>query len=122
MTFGEKVRAERQKAGLSQTALGKAVGASLRTVRGWEIEGRYPNGTDTYEKLARVLGCEIDYLMSNDEYRALEATKSNAHTSKARQAKAVLNEAKRVFASDIISQKEKLSFLQDIQSIFLKSK
>ena len=119
MTFGEKVREARGNAGLSQTELGRQVGVTLRTVRGWEVEGRYPSGADTYEKLANALGCELDYLISNDEIRALEAIKSKGHTSEARQAKAVLNEARKVFASNVISKKEKMSFLQDIQNIFL---
>ncbi|EJW89147.1 XRE family transcriptional regulator [gut metagenome] len=42
MTFGEKVKNLRKNKGLNQTQLADAVGVSLRTVRGWEIEGRYP--------------------------------------------------------------------------------
>jgi len=122
MTFGEKVREARKKAGLSQAALANEIGVTLRTVRGWEVDGRYPFGADTYEKLSRVLDCELDYLMSNDEIRATEAIKSKSHTSEARRAKAVLNEARRLFASDIVTKKEKLSFLQDIQNIFLNLK
>ena len=42
MTFGEKVKTLRKEKGLNQTQLAQAVGVSLRTIRGWEIEGRYP--------------------------------------------------------------------------------
>ena len=38
MTFGEKVKNLRKNKGLNQTQLADAVGVSLRTVRGWEIE------------------------------------------------------------------------------------
>lgn len=66
MTFAEKIRELRNKKGLSQTELGKAVGVSLRTVRNWELEGRYPKQRDLYSKLAEVLGCDINYLMTED--------------------------------------------------------
>ena len=35
MTFAEKIKELRKQKNLSQTELGKAVGVSLRTVRGW---------------------------------------------------------------------------------------
>ena len=38
MTFGEKVKTLRKEKGLNQTQLAQAVGVSLRTIRGWEIE------------------------------------------------------------------------------------
>ena len=50
MTFGEKVQTLRKERGLSQTEFGKLVGVSLRTVRGWETEGRYPRYRDLYKK------------------------------------------------------------------------
>ena len=67
MTFAEKIKELRKQKNLSQTELGKAVGVSLRTVRGWEAEGRYPKQHDIYGKLAEVLGCDVSYLMSDTE-------------------------------------------------------
>ena len=46
MKFGEKIKELRTQKKMSQTELGKAVGVSLRTVRGWEVEGRYPRHKD----------------------------------------------------------------------------
>ena len=46
MTFGEKVKELRSKKGISQTEFGKAVGVSLRTVRGWEVVCPNPNQRD----------------------------------------------------------------------------
>ncbi len=67
MTFAEKIKELRKQRNLSQTELGKAVGVSLRTVRGWEAEGRYPKQHDIYSKLSETLGCEVAYLMSDKE-------------------------------------------------------
>ena len=43
MTFGEKIKNLRKSKHMNQTQLANAIGVSLRTIRGWEIEGRYPN-------------------------------------------------------------------------------
>ena len=67
MTFGEKVKNLRKNKELNQTQLADAVGVSLRTVRGWEIEGRYPKKHDLYQKLADILSCDISYLMTEEE-------------------------------------------------------
>ena len=74
MTFGEKVRELRTSKGISQTELGKAVGVSLRTVRGWEAEGRYPKQRNLYTKLAETLGCEVDYLLTEKEAFITDST------------------------------------------------
>ena len=71
MTFGEKVKNLRKNKGLNQTQLADAVGVSLRTVRGWEIEGRYPKKHDLYQKLADILSCDISYLMTEEEALSL---------------------------------------------------
>lgn len=66
MKFGEKVRAARQNAGMSQEALAKAVQVSLRTISGYENEMRYPKKREIYGRLAESLGVEVNYLLSED--------------------------------------------------------
>ena len=56
MTFGEKIKNLRKAKNLNQTQLANAIGVSLRTIRGWEIEGRYPKQHELYQKLADILG------------------------------------------------------------------
>jgi len=46
----------------------------FRTVRGWEIEGRYPKKHDLYQKLADILSCDISYLMTEEEAFITEAS------------------------------------------------
>ena len=60
MKFGEKVRRLRNEKGLSQTELGKLCGLSLRTIRNYEVDGRYPKQREVYSKLAAALGCDVD--------------------------------------------------------------
>ena len=67
MKFGEKVREERTKKGLTQPELGKLVGVTKRTIIGWESGERYPQKRELYDKLAKardtgasVVGMDID--------------------------------------------------------------
>ena len=73
MKFGEKLRALREEKGLSQTELGKRVGVSLRTIRGYEVDGRYPKQRGLYGKLALVLGVDESYLINEGEAFVLNA-------------------------------------------------
>ena len=73
MKFGEKVRLLRNEKKLSQTELGKMCGLSLRTIRNYEVDGRYPKQREVYAKLAAALGCEINFLLSEDEEFVLQA-------------------------------------------------
>ena len=49
MKFGEKVRLLRNEKKLSQTELGKMCGLSLRTIRNYEVDGRYPKQREVYD-------------------------------------------------------------------------
>lgn len=42
MKFGEKIRMERKRAGLTQQDLADAVGVSLRTIANYERQGKLP--------------------------------------------------------------------------------
>ena len=46
MKFGEKVRKLRKEKKMSQTELGELCGLSLRTIRNYEVDGRYPKIDD----------------------------------------------------------------------------
>ena len=67
MNFGEKVRTLRKEKGMSQGALAKAIGVSLRTVQSYETGKSYPRRREIYGTLARILGCERDYLMTESD-------------------------------------------------------
>lgn len=58
MTFAEKLRTARTARGLSQAALAKATGISLRTIQNYELDARMPKSRDTYARLAEALGVE----------------------------------------------------------------
>lgn len=120
MTFGEKVKNLRKNKDLNQTQLADAVGVSS-TVRGWEIEGRYPKKHDLYQKLADILGCDISYLMTEEESFITEASEQFGIRG-AKQAQQILEQAAAMFAGGELSDDDKTAFMDEIQSLYLDSK
>lgn len=121
MTFGEKVQNLRKAKNMSQTQLANAIGVALRTVRGWEIEGRYPKQHDLYQKLADVLGCDVSYLTTEGESFITEATEQYGSRG-AKQAQLILEQAAAMFAGGELSDEDKTAFMDEIQMLYLDSK
>ena len=121
MTFGEEIKNLRKSKNLNQTQLANAIGVSLRTIRGWEIEGRYPKQHELYQKLADVLGCDISYLMTEEETFVTEATEQYGSRG-AKQAQQILEQAAAMFAGGELSDDDKTAFMDEIQMLYLDSK
>lgn len=121
MTFGEKIKNLRKSKNLNQTQLANSIGVSLRTIRGWEIEGRYPKQHELYQKLADVLGCDISYLMTEEETFVTEATDQYGSRG-AKQAQQILEQAAAMFAGGELSDDDKTAFMDEIQMLYLDSK
>lgn len=121
MTFGEKVQNLRKAKNMSQTQLANAIGVALRTVRGWEIEGRYPKQVEFYQRLADVLECDVSYLTSEGESFITEATEQYGARG-AKQAQLILEQAAAMFAGGELSDEDKIAFMDEIQSLYLDSK
>ena len=72
MKFGEKVRELRKKCGMTQAELAKKAGLGLKTITNYEGGSTYPQNREVYATLAEILGCEADYLRSeNEEFIAM---------------------------------------------------
>ena len=92
MTFGEKVRNERNRLGLSQDELAKQIGVSRRVISSYENDSSRPRGTERYQKLADSLGVNINYLLSEDE-AFIANVEDNYGRRGVKQAKELLAEA-----------------------------
>lgn len=121
MTFGEKIKSLRKTKEMNQTQLAKAVGVSLRTVRGWEKEGRYPKQHSLYQKLADTLECDVAYLMSEGTSFVTEASEQYGARG-AKQAQQIINQAAAMFAGGELSEEDKVAFMDEIQALYLDSK
>lgn len=121
MTFGEKVKTLRKEKGLNQTQLAQAVGVSLRTIRGWEIEGRYPKQHAIYQKLADILSCDLTYLMTENEAFITQAAEQFGSRG-ANQAQQIIAQTAAMFAGGELSDEDKTAFMDEIQTLYLDSK
>ena len=121
MTFAEKIRELRNEKGMSQTALGNAVGVTLRTVRGWEIEGRYPRNRALYEKLAEVLDCNAAYLMTDTEEFITRAGEQYGYRGK-RGAMKLTEELSGLFAGGTLKEEDMDAVMQAVQQAYWEAK
>lgn len=62
MTLGEKIRAARQRAGLSQADLGARIHVSRQAITKWEADRGIPD-IDNLAALSKVFGVSIDELL-----------------------------------------------------------
>ena len=121
MTFAEKIRELRNKKGLSQTELGKAVGVSLRTVRNWELEGRYPKQRDLYSKLAEVLDCDINYLMTEDAAFIARAEEDYGNQG-LEGAQKIMAQVNSLFTGGSLAEEDMDAFVLAVQQAYIDAK
>lgn len=121
MKFGEKLRQLRKSKGMSQTELGNQLGVTLRTVRGWELEGRYPKKRELYAKMAEIFGCEVSYLLAEEENFITGASELYGSRG-AKQAEQILEQTAAMFAGGELLDTEQIAFINEIQSLYLDSK
>ena len=65
MTLGERIKACRQRAGLSQEKVAELVGVSRQAVTKWEANQSAPN-TENLFKLAEIFGTPLDLLLASE--------------------------------------------------------
>ena len=121
MKFGEKVRLLRNEKELSQTELGKMCGLSLRTIRNYEVDGRYPKQREVYAKLAAALGCEVNFLLSEDEELELQAQQTYGYKG-ARQAEELVADISALFAGSELSEHDKDAVMRALQDAYWMAK
>ena len=121
MTFGEKVKTLRTTKKMSQAQLAQELGVALRTVSGWENQNRYPKKRELYQNLADILGCDISYLMSEEESFITEVSEQYGSRG-AKQAQQILEQAAAMFAGGELSDENKTAFMDEIQMLYLDSK
>ena len=66
MTFAEKVKKLRKERNMSQAELAKALGVSTRSVQSYEQGDSYPRRREMYDRLASALGCDRNYLLTEE--------------------------------------------------------
>jgi transcriptional regulator with XRE-family HTH domain len=65
----QKLREARESIGMTREQLAHQAGVSVRSIAGYELEGRRP-GMAIAERVAQALGCSIDDLFNGDAHGA----------------------------------------------------
>lgn len=71
MTLGQKIKKLRLEKGLTQKDLADQVYVTFQTVSKWEKDENEPD-VSTLRELAKLFGCSMDYLLSEDDVEAPE--------------------------------------------------
>lgn len=121
MTFGEKVRNERNRLGLSQDELANKIGVTRRVISSYENDSSRPRGTERYNKLADALGVNINYLLSEDE-AFIANVEDNYGRRGAKQAKELLAEVTGLFAGGEMADEDMREMVDAIQEAYLIAK
>ena len=121
MKFGEKLKQLRTDKGLTQEELSSAVGISRRTYVSYEQEGRYPRKRELYGKLADVLGCDPNYLVTEDEEFVTKAAEEYGSRGK-RQAEKLVAELSSMFAGGELSDADKDAVMIALQKAYFDCK
>ncbi len=66
MALGERIKACRQSAGMSQEKVAELVGVSRQAVTKWEVNRSAPN-TENLFKLAEIFGITVDMLLASED-------------------------------------------------------
>ena len=121
MKFGEKIREQRNKRGLSMEALAKELDIGLRTIARYEQGGSYPQNREVYKKLADFFEVDVNYFLTEDEEFLTEAAAKYGRRGLS-QAQAVLEQASALLAGSELSDDDKLAFVHEIQELYFDSK
>jgi transcriptional regulator with XRE-family HTH domain len=121
MKFGEKVKAQREKRGLSPKELAKAIEVSERTVFHYEQGQSHPQNREVYQRLSALFEMDVNYFLTEDEEFLTETARKYGRRGLS-QGEAILEQASAFFAGGELSDDEKLAFLHEMQGLYLDSK
>ena len=114
MTFGEKVKAERTKLGITQEELAAKIGVTVRVICSYENDKSRPRGTERYKKLAEALDVNVNYLLSEDDAFIAEVEDEYGCRG-ARQAQELLAEVTGLFAGGEMADEDMREMVDAIQ-------
>ena len=117
MTFGEKVKQERNRLNLTQDELAGRMGVTRRLITSYETDKSRPRGTEGYKKLAEALEVNINYLLSEDD--AFLAEVSGKYGSRgAKQAQELVSEVSGLFAGGEMAEEDMDEMMEAIQKAY----
>ena len=121
MRFGEKLRALRKEKGLTQAELAKLAGVGLKTITNDEKGSTYPQNREVYSILARILGCDADYLHNEgDDFIAMAGQEYGYRGKKG--AERLLKEVRGAFSGGEMAEEDMDELMLAIQEAYIDAK
>ncbi|MCC8015168.1 MAG: helix-turn-helix domain-containing protein [Eubacterium sp.] len=121
MTFGEKIKAARVHADLSQKDLSRMTGISLRTIQNYEAGVRMPKKRETYSILARELHVDERALLNDETEFILAAAEKYGYRGR-RQALKLTEEVAGLYAGGTLEEEDLDAMMQAIQDAYWDAK
>lgn len=76
MTFGEKFKSKRKRAGLSQEQIADKIGVSRAAIAKWETDRGMPD-IDNLIRISEIFEASTDYFLKDDETECVSSQKKN---------------------------------------------
>lgn len=121
MTFGEKVKYQRERLKLSQHALANEIGVSSRTVQNYEADSGFPKSVDIIYRLCKLFEVSTEYLMGESQEFILDATAKYGSIGK-RDAQELVSEFGGLFAGGELNDEDKDKVFKALTDIYWESK
>ena len=121
MTFGEKIKAERKKLGLTQIELGERIGVTNRVITSYENGKSFPRTREAYKKIADALGVNVNYLLSDDDAFVMEAEEQFGYRGK-KGAEKLLAEVTGLFAGGEMAEEDMDELMLGTQEAYVEAK
>ncbi len=121
MTFGEKIKAERRKLGLTQIELGERIGVTNRVITSYENGKSFPRTREAYKKIADALNVNVNYLLSDDDAFVMEAKEQFGYRGK-KGAEKLLAEVTGLFAGGEMAEEDMDELMLGIQEAYVEAK
>ena len=121
MTFGEKIKAERKKLGLTQIELGERIGVTNRVITSYENGKSFPRTREAYKKIADALGVNVNDLLSDDDAFVMEAEEQFGYREK-KGAEKLLAEVTGLFAGGEMAEEDMDIFMKAVQDAYWEVK
>ena len=119
--FGEKLRVLRKEKGLTQAELAKLAGVGLKTITNYEKGSTYPQNREVYGILARILGCDADYLHNEgDDFIAMAGQQYGYRGKKG--AERLLKEVRVAFSGGEMAEEDMDEMMLAIQEAYIDAK
>ncbi len=121
MTFGERLKAARERANLTQSKLAELSGISLRTIINWENGVRKPSNIEKLNKLAEVLHTTRSELLDESEEFVVGIGEEYGARGR-RGAEKVLADVNALFAGGEMNDDDMDVFMQAVQEAYWEVK